>query len=412
MNVMRQLVWIFSVAVLLLTSPCARAADAAFVRWLSEIWPQAQTLGISRTTFDEATRNLEPDLTLPDLEVAGRPEIPAKGQAEFVQTPAAYLRESSFDRLADQGRKLADQHRATLARIEKTFGVPGAIIIAIWGRETAYGNYRLPHDAVRVLATQAFAGRRRQQFQQEFLLALKMLDEDQVKRADMRSSWAGAMGHTQFLPSDFYKYAVDFDGDGRRDIWTSVPDALASAAQQLLAKGWKPGGRWAYEVRLSQSTDCTIAEPDTVLPIGEWVRRGFIPAYDRKLSAAQREDTASLVLPAGPYGPGFLAPKNFFVLKDYNFSDLYVLFVGHLSDRLTDGRKFETPWRPLVQLPASGIEEAQRRLATLGLYRDKVDGKAGMKTRVAIGAYQKAHGLKLDCWPDSALLDDMRKTKN
>ena len=151
-------------------------------------------------------------------------------------------------------------------------------MLAIWGRETAYGGYKLPHNAIRALATQAYLGRRKEQFREEFLLALKMLQEGHVKLADMRSSWAGAMGHTQFLPSDFYKYAVDFDGDGKRDIWNSVPDALASAAKQLVAKGWQRGRRWAYEVRVPGNVDCTIAEPGFAMPIGEWLKRGYAPA--------------------------------------------------------------------------------------------------------------------------------------
>ena len=160
-------------------------------------------------------------------------------QPEFVQTPAQYLREPTFQRLAAQGKKFAAQYRDTLARIEKTFGVPGNVVLAIWARETDYGAERQPHDAMRVLATQGFAGKRKDFFRNEFLHALKML-QDGVPRANLRSSWGGAMGLTQFLPSEYYKYAVDFDGDGRADIWHSVPDALASAAKQLKAKAGRP----------------------------------------------------------------------------------------------------------------------------------------------------------------------------
>jgi membrane-bound lytic murein transglycosylase B len=225
----------------------------------------------------------------------------------------------------------------------------------------------------------------------------------------MRSSWAGAMGHTQFLPSEFYKYAVDFDRDGRRDIWNSVPDALASAAAQLVGKGWQRGKRWAYEVRVPPGIDCTIAQPAHILPIGEWLKRGYAPAYGRKLSAAELNEPASLLLPEGSYGPAFLTPKNYYVIKDYNFSDLYVLFVGHLGDRILNGRPFQTPWSKNAQLKTVQVEAMQQRLAELSLYRDKVDGKAGMLTRAALGAYQKANGLKLDCWPTAAVLAHMRR---
>jgi lytic murein transglycosylase len=157
--------------------------------------------------------------------------------------------------LAAQGRKLADVNRGTLAEIEKKFGVPGSVVLAIWGRETDFGRAKDSKSAIRVLATQAYLGRRKDQFRQEFLLALKMLDEGDIKLADMKSSWAGAMGLTQFMPSDYFRSAVDFDGDGRRNIWTSTPDALASAAKQLVDKGWQRGEPWAIEVRAPRNTD-------------------------------------------------------------------------------------------------------------------------------------------------------------
>jgi lytic murein transglycosylase len=390
----------------------APAADAAFQQWLSELWPAAREQGVSRATFDAATRGLEPDLTLPDLVIPGRPDR-QPSQAEFVQTPADYLKESVFDRLAAQGRALATQHRATLSKIEQRFGVPAAIVLAIWARETNYGAAKLPYNAIRALATQAYLGRRKEQFGEEFLLALKMLQEGVVSLADMRSSWAGAMGHPQLLPSGFYKYAIDFDGDGKRDIWTSVPDALGTIANHLSELGWQRGQRWGYEVRPPREVDCTIAQPDVKAAIGDWLKRGYVPAFDRRLSAAELALEASLLLPAGPHGPAFLVTKNYFALKDYNYSDLYVLFVGHLADRIAgaaafEQRSFEKPWGKVAQLPAAALERMQRELARLGFYADKIDGKAGMLTRAALGAYQKANGLKLDCWPNQAVLDHMQ----
>ncbi len=397
-------------AVLLIVTACihsASAADAAFAAWLQSLWPQAQALGVSRATFDLATRGLEPDLSLPDLVLPGRPQQPAPGQPEFVQTPADYLKESTFDRLAAQGRKLFDQYHDMLAAIERQFGVAPTVVLAIFGRETDYGRARDSRNAIRVLATQAYLGKRKDQFREEFLLALRILDEGHIKLADMRSSWAGAMGLTQFLPSDYLKYAVDFDGDGRADIWNSVPDALASAAKQLLDKGWQRGLHWAYEVRAPREVDCTIGVPENTLPIGEWVKRGFVPAYGRNLSPAEAAEPASLLQPAGLYGPAFLATKNYFAIKEYNFSDLYVLFVGHLSDRIVDPRPFATPWSKIAQLPTRDLDRMQQILTARGYYRDKIDGKAGMKTRAALGDYQKRNGLKVDCWPTAALLAHM-----
>jgi lytic murein transglycosylase len=387
----------------------AQAADPAFQKWLEDLWPQAQALGISRRTFDAATHGLEPDLTLPDLDLPGREGVPPRGQAEFVQTPADYIKEATIARLAEQAKKLGAEHARTLAAIEQQFGVPGNVLLAIWGRETAFGGYKLPKNAVTVLATQGYYGRRKDMFRQELLYALKMLEEGQIKLADMRSSWGGAMGLTQFLPSEFYKYGVDFDGDGKKDIWRSVPDALASAAQQLVGKGWQRGMRWAYEVRAPQGVDCTIGVPEVTRPLGEWLSQGFVLAHGRKPAAAELKEPASLLLPEGIYGPAFLTLKNYYVIKEYNFSDLYVLFVGHLSDRIGDPRPFETPWSKNTQLRTAQVEAMQRTLAKLGLYKDKIDGKAGMLTRAAVGAYQKANRIKVDCWPTAAVLDDMQK---
>jgi lytic murein transglycosylase len=388
------------------TASRSHAADAAFQEWIQTLWPEAQSLGVTRATFDSATKGLEPDLSLPDLAVPGHVETPP-GQPEFVQTPADYLRESSFDRLAGIGRKLLNQYGATLRRIEDQFGVPPTVLLAIWGRETDFGGYKLPHDAIRVLATQAYTGRRADFFHNEFLTALKML-EDGVPRAQMRSSWGGAMGLTQFLPSEFYTYGVDFDGDGRVDIWNSVPDAIASAAKQLAAKGWQRGKPWAYEVRVPSNIDCTLADPDRLLTLAEWMKHSFVLAYDRVPRPEDLTEKASLLLPAGVYGPGFLIFRNYYVIKNYNFSDLYVLFVGHLSDRIADPRPFEKPWGQVTQLRTAQLEEMQKRLTALGLYSDNLDGKAGMKTRLALGAYQKANGLKLDCWPTTAVLSHMQ----
>jgi lytic murein transglycosylase len=388
--------------------PVRSAPDPAFSRWLENLWPEAQAKGVSRKTFSAAIHGLEPDLSLPDLELPGRKGRPQPQQAEFVQTPADYVRESSIARLADQGKQLAARHSAILAKIEQQYGVPPSIILAIWGRETAYGSHKLPHNAIRVLATQGFYGRRKEMFKDEFLTALKILEEGHISLDKMRSSWGGAMGLTQFLPSEFYKHAVDFDGDGHRDIWGSVPDALASAAQQLVNKGWKRGQRWAYEVRTPTGVDCTTGVPEFKQPVREWLARGFVLAQGRKPSANELNEPASLLQPEGTYGPSFLTLNNYFVIKEYNFSDLYVLFVGHLSDRIGDPRPFETPWSKNAQLKSTQVESMQNTLMKLGLYKDKIDGKAGMLTRSALGQYQKANRLKVDCWPTAAVLDHMQ----
>ncbi len=391
-------------AALLLLPSAAPAADSGFTQFIASLWPEAQAAGVSRATYDAETRGLEPDYKLPDLILPGRPATGAPSQAEFVQVPADYLKEASIARLAAEGQRLMQKYRASLEAIEARFGVPATIVLAIWGRETDYGRYTLPYDGLRVLATQAYVGRRKDQYRSEFILALKLLGDGEVTRKDMRASWAGATGLTQFLPSESYKHGVDFDGDGRRDIWHSVPDALASAAQQLVNKGWQPGVRWAYEVRAPANVDCTIGVPEVTKPIGEWLRQGFVPVRGQQLSATEQAQPASLLQPEGIYGPAFLTTKNYFVIKEYNFSDLYVLFVGHLSDRMLRPQPFATPWSASTQLRTADVEAMQRHLTRIGLYKDKLDGKAGMQTRAALGAYQKSAGLKVDCWPSEAVL--------
>jgi lytic murein transglycosylase len=389
----------------------ARAADAAFTQFIESLWPEAKAAGVARATFDAETRGLEPDYKLPDLILPGRPATGAPSQAEFVQVPADYVKEASIARLAEEGQRLMQKHRAALSGIEARFGVPGTVVLAIWGRETDFGRYTLPYDGLRVLATQAYVGRRKDQYRNEFILALKMIGDGEVTRKDLRSSWAGATGLTQFLPSEFYKHAVDFDGDGHKDIWHSVPDALASAAEQLVNKGWQPGVRWAYEVRPPASVDCTMGVPEVTKPISEWLRDGFVPVRGQKLSAAEQAQPASLLQPEGIYGPAFLTTKNYFVIKEYNFSDLYVLFVGHLSDRMLSPQPFAAPWSASTQLRTADVEAMQRELTRLGLYKDKLDGKAGMQPRAALGAYQKSARLKVDCWPSEAVLRAMSSSR-
>ncbi len=401
---MRRITLIAALIAALCGAAPARAADAAFTQFVASLWPEAKEQGVSRAAFDAETRGLDPDYKLPDLLLPGRPATGAPSQAEFVQVPADYIKEASIARLASYGQKLMQQYRPALDKIEKRFGVPAPVVLAIWGRETDFGRYTLPYDGLRVLATQAYVGRRKDQYRTEFILALKMLSDGVVSRKDLRASWGGAVGLTQFLPSEYYKHGVDIDGDGKVDLWHSVPDALGSAAQQLADKGWQSGVRWAYEVKAPDNVDCTTGVPEVTRPIGQWLRAGFAPVRGQRLSAAEQAQPASLLQPEGIYGPAFLTTKNYFVIKEYNFSDLYVLFVGHLADRMTNPLPFATPWSASKQLRTSDVAAMQNGLTRLGLYNDKLDGKAGMQTRAALGAFQKKAGLKVDCWPSESVL--------
>ena len=351
---------------------------------------------------------MQPDLGLPDLVIAGRGKPAVKGQAEFIRAPQDYLSTRYLGKLTDKGRALLAQHMQTLVQIERELGVGRHVVLAIWGRETAYGDHRLPHSAIRALATQAYLGRRKERFRRELLYALRLLDERVTAPETLRSSWAGAIGLTQFMPSDYYLWAYDLDRDGRKDIWNSIPDALASAANQLKEKGWVAGQTWGVEVRLSPKVDCALEGPLNARPISEWARLGLTPTHGRQFRQDQLETEAYLMMPAGAYGPAFLALENFKAIRRYNQSDLYALFVGHLADRIAGGGDFETRWQNISQLASKGIEEVQQRLQGSGYAIEKIDGKVGSNTRAQIGAYQKAHRMTVDCWPSEALLKNLR----
>jgi lytic murein transglycosylase len=387
--------------------PAHAAPDPAFTKFLESLWPEAKQLGVARAVFDQAFAGLEPDLTLPDLALPGRDKTDAKGQAEFTRPPAEYLDKAYLARLAETGRQLAQKHKAALDKIERDIGVDRWSLLAIWGRETAFGNYKLPHDAIRVLATEAWVGRRKELFRAEILAALTMLQKG-VPRSEMRSSWAGAVGLTQFMPTEYAQYAADGDGDGKIDIFHSVPDALASAAKQLAGKGWVRGESWGYEARVPASSDCSLEGPLQERAIAEWAKLGFVRAGNKPWTPTQLKQVAYLMMPAGAYGPAFLVTENFKVIRRYNTSDLYAVFVGHLADRIAGGGDFEAAFGGTGAQKTRVVEEIQTRLKDLGSSVEKIDGKIGSNTRHVIGAYQRANKLKVDCWPSDGLLTHLR----
>lgn len=382
----------------------ARAAPAEdFAAFRSALWTDAKAAGVSRATFDAAFAGLTPDLSLPDLDLPGKPKVDNQGQAEFTKTAADYIAKPYMEKLASQGREFFAKYKAPLAAIERATGVDPYILVAIWGRETAYGFHKLPHDAIRVLATLAYTGRRKDMFRAELIAALKMLEAG-IPRSDLKSSWAGAVGLTQFMPTEYLKYAADGDGDGKADIWRSIPDALASAARQLEGKGWKRGVGWGYEVRPGARADCSLEGPPDERPIAGWIDLGIKRSDGKAFSKAQIAEIAYLMSPAGTYGPQFLATENFKVIRLYNTSDLYALFVGHLSDRIRGSGDFVTPWGSFAQPRTRTVHDLQERLKALGYPMDKLDGKIGSNTRKQIGLYQKANALTIDCWPSDGVL--------
>ena len=392
-----------------LMAPATARED--FATWREGLWPDADAMGITRSTFDTALKGVKPDRSLPDLILPGRKKKKRqdKCQAEFVKTPGQYLNARQLGFLAKRGKQLNLKYDKQLIEIEGDFGVPRSMLLAIFGRETAFGSYKLKRDAIRALTTQAYLGRRADFFRKELLLAIKILQEGHVSRKKMRSSWAGALGLTQFMPSDFYKHAVDGDGDGRADIWNSVPDALASAAKQFLDNGWERDKSWGEEVHLPKGFDCTLEGPHQMRSIREWRDLGLSLSFNKKFDPSQDDEKAYVLLPEGTYGPVFLLSNNFLVIKKYNFADLYALFVGNLADRIDGAGKLEKSWVKSKFVRTWQIVEMQEHLAASGLYTDKIDGKVGAYTRNAIGMYQKANGLKPDCWPTNGLLKDMRR---
>jgi lytic murein transglycosylase len=399
--------WLRPVALALLiqmASPAA-AADLTFRAFIESLRAEAAAApyGVSKSTFDAAFAGVEPDLALPDLVLPGREKAPPRGQAEFIKPPQAYLDRRLLSQLADTGRGLARKHDPMLARIEREIGVERHVVLAIWGRETAFGNHKLPHYAIRVLATQAWVGRRKELFRSELLWALKMLEQRIATRETMRSSWAGAMGLTQFMPSEFFSSARDIDG-GAADLFNSVPDALASAANQLRLKGWISGLPWGLEVKVPASGDCALEGPGQARPLAEWARLGFKLASGSALPAAHARAEAYLMSPGGAFGPAFLVTENYKVIRRYNMSDLYATFVGNLADRIAGGGDFNTPWRDLRQLTEKDVEAIQRGLARRGFPMEKFDGKVGSNTRAQIGAYQRAERIAVECWPTEGLL--------
>lgn len=394
-----------------------RAVEKSFTAWLEALWPDAQAAGVSRKTFEVQLKGVKLDWTLPQIVPPdpAYPEGPAlpgvlkpkpRHQAEF-DIPELYFGKSALNSLAGTGRSKYRQLGETLGAIQQTYGVPASVIVAIWGRETGFGAATLPYDAVSAIATQGFMGRRPEVFRKEVIAALKILEEGHATRAEMRSSWAGAMGYTQFLPSDFDKYAVDFDGDGQRDIWNSVTDALASTGNSLHRQGWDGSQTWAYEVSLPKGFDCTEQGPDKARPIAEWVKLGVKRVKDRAVPEDRLGDPAFLVLPAGLKGPAFLATNNFSVLKLYNNSDVYAIFVGHVADMIAANAPtaFAGEWLPVERLPRDRIQRFQEALVAKGHDVGKVDGLAGFKTRRSIGLEEQTLGLPLTCYPSKAVVD-------
>lgn len=384
------------------------ALEARFRLWLEEtVWPQAAARGISRATFETHLGSVAPLWDLPDLVLPGAPPPQIQRQAEF-GSPAAYFRPGLVEAAIEGGRREARRQAVALAEAERRTGVPGPILLAIWGRESAHGTAPLPHDAFAVLATRGLFDRRAALFAEELLAALQLAEAGLLPPEGLRSSWAGALGQPQFLPSSVLAHATDGDGDGRADIWASAPDTLASIATYLARAGWIAGRGWGFEVTVPPSVSCALEGPDRARPLADWTGMGIVPVAGAVPDGDRTADLA-LLMPAGRHGPAFLVTSNFYVLKAYNSSDLYALFVGHVADRIAHGGgPFLAPWTAPAGLTRGEVVAIQEGLIARGHDTGGADGLAGFRTRRAIGAWQEAGGQRPTCWPEAGMAAALR----
>ncbi|QLF69004.1 lytic murein transglycosylase [Peteryoungia desertarenae] len=380
--------------------------EAQFRQWIAtDLWREAEAAGVSKAAFDRILSDIRLNWDLPDLVPPGTepPKARPQSQAEF-SSPGAYFNEKRLQDLAAIGRSLARQHAATLKRIEAAYGVPGEIIIAVWGRESGYGRARLPHAAIDVLATKAFMSTRPDLFRRELISALHIIEGGDITAERMMGSWAGALGQPQFMPTSYLRFAVDFDVDGHRDIWNSVPDSLASIGNYLAKSGWQTGRGWAYEISIPEGVSCAQEGPDRAQPLSFWEQQGIRRISGPAFPAAEAGKDMMMLVPAGTKGPEFLVTPNFYVLKEYNNSDLYALFIGNLADRIANGSgAFETRWGDVGKMLRSDVLKMQQSLVAKGYDVGRVDGLAGFKTRRSIGEWQKSAGLSPTCFPDASL---------
>jgi membrane-bound lytic murein transglycosylase B len=362
---------------------------------LDALWPAAHARGISRTVFDRYTADFILDPEVVRL---------ATSQPEHIKPPGAYISDLVTPQRVEIGRTLAAKHASTLAAIEQAYGVDRHVLLAIWGVESAYGTTMGSRSVVRSLATLALADERRAPFwRSELIAALRILQDGQTSPEAFVGSWAGATGHTQFIPSAYAAHAVDFDKDGRRDIWGTVADALASTANYLRASGWAANAPWGIEVTLPPGFDYSWSAPGRPQTLSQWLAAGVrIPAGPANLQLGL---SLQLVLPAGAQGPAFLVTRNFRAILRYNNATAYALAVGHLADRIAGKAPLTAAW-PVGDKPlARGErEELQRLLAERG----HATGGFGDQTRAAIRSTQRSLKLAEDGHPSFDLLQRLR----
>jgi membrane-bound lytic murein transglycosylase B len=384
-----------------LAFPPNTMADQGFLNFISDFKIVARKAGISSAIYDKAFANIRSI----DPEVLDK----ARFQPEFEAPIWDYFDNRVHERSVENGKEMARKYKNVLNKIEKRFGVNPHILLAIWSMETNYGEIlkrpEVIRSTIRSLVTLAYADKKRAKFgSKQLIAALKILERGDVTIDNLTGSWAGAMGHTQFIPSSYLLYGVDFDGDGTANIWTSVPDALASSANLLMKNGWQTGRTWGYEVNVPANKRV----PKDAHSLDEWHEMGVTRTVNKPFRHGQ--DKATLRFFDGQTGPGFLIMKNFKVIKAYNNADKYALAVGILADQIANTHQLVNDWdRPFTPLSIKEKEEMQRLLSATGHYNGKADGNIGNATKNAILSYQQAAGLDTNGYASKELLTILRQ---
>jgi len=382
----------------LMTADAIRQAAANFPYCLANLWPDAARRNISRDSFDRYTAGLTPDLRIMDL---------VDAQPEFTKAVWDYLDILVTDARLTRGREMLTTHRAIFDAMEKAYGVDRYIVAAIWGIESNYSTQGGDRSVLRSTATLACVGRRQSYFKDEFLSALEILHRGDLTPEQMKGSWAGAFGATQFMPTAFKKNAVDFDGDGRRDVVDSVADIVASTANKFKKDGWKTGETWGYEVEVPRDFNFALADRSKNMTIAQWEKLGIRRAGGKPFPRSS--DTTFLLVPGGADGPGFLMLQNFRVIMRYNPAEAYALAIGHFADRLRGGAPLVQAWpREERVLTRAERFELQQLLSQRGFYRGEPDGNLGTGTRDAVRGFQASIGAPADGFASSSVLDRLR----
>lgn len=384
-----------------MTGAAPAHADAKFEAFIQKsIWPRAKEAGVSRELFDKAFEGItEPDPLVLKL---------ANNQPEFTSTTSDYLSKAVTPIRIETGQTKAREEARLLAAIEKKYGVDRHILLGIWGMESNFGKDKGSMSVMRSLATLMYSGRRKQFASEQIVAAFRILKRGVVKPDNFTGSWAAAMGHTQFIPTSYLSFAVDWTGDGVRDIWNSKEDALASTANYLAKAGWKSDRPWGWEIRLPKNFNKTLIGRSKWRTVAEWQKLGITRADGEAFTAAHAD--AFVMVPQGVEGPRFLVTRNFLAIMDYNISHSYALAVGHLGDRIRGQGPIIADW-PGAEFDLSFEQrvELQKRLNAKGFNTGGSDGRFGARTYEAIIAYQASAGLPLNGVPSLKLLQHVRK---